>query len=58
MANAKARLISADEQQRRATAAAASIHSAALEGQHLAPAAADSASFVRGKRTRQRHGVA
>lgn len=60
-------LTSGDEQQRRATAAVASIHSAVLEGQRLAPADADdSASYVRGEitlgelaeRTPQRHGVA
>lgn len=62
-----ARLIGVYEQQRRASVAAASVHSAALEGQHLAPADADdSAAYVRGEitlgelaeRTRQRHGVA
>ena len=67
MATTKTRRISADEQEWRATASAASVHSAALEGQHLAPAdAADSAAYVSGEitlaefgmRTRKRHGVA
>lgn len=67
MATTKTRQISAAEQERRATASATSVHSAALEGQHLAPAdAADSAAYVSGEitlaelgmRTRKRHGVA
>ena len=67
MATTKTRRLNVGEQKRRATAAAASVHSAALEGQHLAPAdAADSAAYVDGEitldelgtRTRKRHGVA
>lgn len=67
MATTKTRRISIDEQERRATAAAASVHSAALEGQHLGPVAtADTAAYVSGEitldelgtRTRKRHGVA